>query len=1054
MVKKLIFLTAFLYCLVTAFAQERTITGKVVDETGATLPGATVTLKGTTKVAVTDVNGVFSISVPSTGGELEISYVGYQTETITIGDKNVIDVTMKPEITEMGEVVVIGYGVQKKSLVTAAITKVDSKELAKSTATRFEQALQGRTAGMVVVQNSGAPGAGLTIKVRGNSSDGANSPLYIVDGVKTGGLEYLNPADIESIEVLKDAASAAIYGAEGGNGVIIVTTKKGNKGVSQIEYTYTHGEQTPTNLPKVMNSKQYKDYFLEATRYEKSKDTAIFKALNDNIYTNWVDEIFQTAPMDEHKLSISGGSEKTNYFLSAAYLNQDGIVGGSKNNFNRYSFRANIETDVKPWLSIGTNASYTRFSRKDLNATNEYGGIINNALTYEPSLPVVYDDVSQILPTYRNDAEIMAAWNRNSEGKYYSKSEITTGEAWNPVAQIDYTNNKTNQDKIVADLHANFKPFKGFKFTSRVYTDYAYQKWDNFADKNFYGVDPIKADSNTFVEQSWDRWYKYGIDNFATINASINDHSFELMIGQNYENYDHYWLYGRFFNIPYTDPFYAYPGRALDTKRFEVGDQSDGPQATTQASYFGRFVYNYKEILMLQGNFRRDGASNFGPDMKWGNFPSFSGGLNIHNLDAFKNLNLDFISNLKFRASWGENGSRQVLGAFPYVSTMQVVYYSDASLLGSRTLGKVPGTPANTALKWETSRQTDIGLDFGFFNNSLTLTIDRFWKYTVDQLAPKADMPAYLGFQGTPIVNSGKIENKGWEFELTHKKKIGEFSYNISFNAGYLKNKVLDYGVKQGKDGETVGQLGLINRYDIGYPVWYFYGYKAIGIFQTQEEIDNYGAIHPTTGRFVKYQPKAKPGDVKFENLYVDSLGGPDLVIDGNDRTYLGKPLPDWTFGLTIGFEYKGVDFSALFQGVTGNQIFWANYRNDRVTYNKYEIYYTDRWHGEGTSNRYPRATYVDANQNFRVSSMNIYDGDYLRLKNLTIGYTLPTNLTSKIMINRLRVFYNGTNLLTWTKYPGSDPEVGAYGWNATLGIDKGLYPPTKVHTFGINVVF
>jgi TonB-linked SusC/RagA family outer membrane protein len=1056
MVKKVVLLATFLFGMVSIFAQERSITGKVVDETGSPMPGATVKIKGTDKASVTDVNGTYSITV-SSGATLVFSYVGYTSQEIEVGEKTVIDVTMQPEVTSMDEVVVIGYGVQKKSLVTAAIAKVEAKDIASTVSTRFEQALQGKTSGMVVVQNSGAPGSGMTIKIRGNSSDGSNAPLYIVDGVKTGGLEYLNPGDIESVEILKDAASAAIYGAEGGNGVVLITTKKGQKGNSIIEYKYSHGEQTATNLPKVMNGEQYRKYFMEATTIENdATHHASFAALDSTVSTDWVNEIFQTAPMDQHDLIFSGGSEKTSYYLSSSYLTQDGIVGGSKNNFTRYSFRSNAESELKSWFTAGINMSYTRFSRKDLNATNEYGGIINNAMNYEPTLPIYYADSSQIPSNYKANAEYMAAWNRDAKGRYYTKSNLTGGEAWNPLAQIDYTDNNTTQDKILGDIHASLKPFKGFVFTSRIYTDFAYQKHDNFADKNVYGVDPLIADSNTFVEQSWDRWFKYGIENFATYDFSIGQHLIQVMAGQSYEDYDHFWLYDKVYNIPYTSKDFAFPGDALDKKRFTINDQTSYPEHTRQASYFGRLSWNYKEKYMVQANIRQDGASNFGPDNPWGYFPSVSAGWIVSKENFFIDNVPQVISNLKIRGSWGQNGSRQALGAFPYVTTMTTVYYSDASQPGSLELGKVPGTPANTALKWETSDQLDFGLDLGLLKNSLTFTVDWYRKQTIDQLAPLSTLPSYMGFQGTPMVNSGKIDNRGWEFELAYRNNIGDFNYSINFNASYLKNEVLDYGAKQGKDGVNVGQMGVINRYDIGQPVWYFYGYKAIGIFQSQQEIDNYGYQDTTSGKFIKYQPKAKPGDVKFENLYVDSLGHPDNVIDGNDRTYIGKPMPDWTFGLTFNFEFKGFDLNIFFQGVTGNQIYWANYRKDRVTYNKADIYFTDRWTGEGTSNRYPRATYTDANENFRVSSLNIYDGDYLRLKSLTFGYTLPSSLTKKIMISKLRIYYSGTNLITWTNYPGTDPEIGMYdtNTNASYGIDKGVYPPTRIHTFGVDVIF
>jgi TonB-linked SusC/RagA family outer membrane protein len=1055
----MMFLGLMLVLTTLAYGQERVITGTITSgEDGSPLPGASVVVKGTTTGTTTDVDGKFTLSVPA-DGILVISYIGYLTEEITPGDQTNVTVILMPDISKLDEIIVIGYGVQKKSLVTGSISKVEEKDLANSVSTRFEQALQGKVSGMVVAQNSGAPGSGLTIKIRGNSSDGSNSPLIIVDGVRTGGLEYLNPTDIASIEVLKDAASSAIYGADGGNGVILITTKKGEKNNAILQYNFTHSIQMPTNLMQVMNGNEYRHYFMEAADWEKKPQKYTqFQQLDSTVNTNWVDEVFQNAPMDEHNLSFSGGSEKTSYFISGAYLNQDGIVGGPKNNFTRYTFRTNIETDVKSWFSVGTNISYTRSNKRNLNATNEYGGIINNSYTYDPTIPVFYADTSEIMPTYRVDPEIMAAWNRTEDGHYYSKSEITTGEAWNPVAQINYTQDKQTQDKIVADIHADLKPFKWLKLTSRIYVDYAYQKHDIFTGKNFYGVDPLVADTNTFVEQSWDRWYKYGIENYMTFDKQFGDHAVELMVGQSYENYKHDYLYTKFFNIQYNSIDYAFPGAALDTKRFSVGDQTVNPDMSRIASYFGRFVYNYKEKYMLQGNFRYDGASNFGPDNPWGFFPSFSAGWTVSKEEFFRSVNqLAFIDVLKLRASWGQNGSRQVLGSFPYVTTMQTVYYSDASPTGSRSLAKVPGVPANRAITWETSQQTDIGVDFRFLRNTLTFSADWYKKSTIGQLAEKADMPAYLGFQGNPNVNSGEIVNRGWEFDLTYRNSRGDLQYYANFNASYLYNEVIDYGVKQGKDGANVGQLGVINRYDIGQPVWYFYGYEAIGIFQDTAEINHYGYVNPANGRFVKLQPSAKPGDVKFKDQPVDSLGGEtDHRLDANDRIYIGKPLPDWTFGLTLGIEFKGIDLNLFFQGVTGNQVYWAGYRNDRTEYNKSVMWYDERWTGPGTSDKYPRATNTDANNNFRVSSLNVYDGDYLRLKNLTLGYTLPASISNKIFIKKLRIYYTGTNLLTWTKYPGTDPEVGMYDTNNnySLGVDKGLYPPTMIHSFGINVVF
>jgi TonB-dependent starch-binding outer membrane protein SusC len=1056
----ILFLGLMLVLTTLVYGQERVITGTITSgEDGSPLPGASVVVKGTTTGTTTDMDGKFTLSVPE-NSTVVVSFVGYLAEEVAITTQTEITVTLLPDISRLDEIVVIGYGVQKKSLVTGSIAKVEAKDLENSVSTRFEQALQGKVSGMVVAQNSGAPGSDLTIKIRGNTSDRSNSPLIIVDGVRTGGMDYLNPADIASIEVLKDAASSAIYGADGGNGVILITTKKGEKNTSILQYNFTHSIQKPTNLMQVMNGNQYRDYFMEAATWEKkTANYNTFSKLDSTVNTNWVDEIFQSAPMDEHNISFSGGSEKTSYFISGSYLTQDGIVGGPKNNFTRYSFRTNIETEVKSWFSVGSNISYSRSNKKNLNATNEYGGIINNAYTYEPTLPVYWTDVNSMPEDYRNDSTLMQAWNRTPEGYYYTKSKITGGEAWNPVAQIDYTQDKQTQDKIVADLHADLKPFKWLKLTSRIFVDYAYQKHDVFTDKNVYGVSPLEADTDTYVQQTWDRWYKYGIENYLTFNKQIGDHAIEVMLGQSYEDYKHDYLYTKFFNIPYTSIDYAFPAASIDRYRFDVNDQStDDYSMSKLASYYGRFVYNYKEKYMLQGNFRYDGASNFGPDKPWAFFPSFSAGWVISKEDFFRSVDqLSFIDVMKLRASWGQNGSRQSLNSFPYVTTMTTIYYSDASPAGSRDVGKVPGVPANRAITWETSQQTDIGVDFRFLRNTLTFSADWYKKSTIGQLAEKADMPTYLGFQGNPQVNNGEIMNRGWEFDLGYRNSAGEFHYYANFNASYLHNEVVDYGVKQGKDGANVGQLGVINRYDIGQPVWYFYGYEATGIFQDTAQINHYGYTNPSTGRFVKLQPSAKPGDVIFKDQPVDSLGGAtDQQLDAGDRVYIGKPMPDWTFGLTLGCEFMGFDLSLFFQGVTGNQVYWAGYRNDRTEYNRSVMWYDERWTGPGTSYKYPRATDTDANNNFRVSSLNVYDGDYLRLKNLTIGYTLPANLSNKIFIKKLRIFYTGTNLLTWTKYPGTDPEVGMYdpNNNYSLGVDKGLYPPTMIHSFGVNVIF
>ncbi|MBN1187841.1 MAG: TonB-dependent receptor, partial [Bacteroidales bacterium] len=964
------------------------------------------------------------------------------------------------EVKGLEEVVVIGYGTQKKSLVTGAIAKVNNEALEKSTATRFEQALQGKTSGVVITQNSGSPGSRLNIKIRGNSSYRDNDPLIIVDGIKLGaggyGLEYLNPDDIESIEVLKDAASSAIYGSEGGNGVILITTKSGVKkgGATTINYKYEYSTHEATNITKVMTAQEYVEYFTEAAEYDGISGSSLTKRLDQlnsmdaNSKTVWTDEIFTVAPQHEHSLSFTGGGDKTSYFASASFLDQDGIIGGEKDNLKRYSFRINASSEIKPWFTVGTNVGYTRFKKNDLgNASNEYGGIINNALTYDPSLPVVYNSIADIPAIYVNDPLGFNAMLKNEDDKYYSKSLLSMGEAWNPVAQIDYTHNTYIQDKIVGKIYGELKPFEWLKFTSSLNVDYAYQLREQFEGLHFYGVSPLTDDSLVQMINRFDRWYTYSLDNYLTFNKQFGIHSVEAMVGQYWREYQTQYLrvYGK--GIPYNSIDYAYPSNIYNIKQTQVDGHARDHE--TQASYFGRFAYNYMEKYMFQAQGRIDGSSRLAPENKFKFFPSFSAGWIISKEDFFANMT-SIINNLKLRASWGRNGSTQSLdGYYPYVSTMiSTAYYQDGT--GGLRLGSVPGRPGNPNLTWEISDQTDIGVDFTFIDNSLTFSADYYIKSTINQLSLKSDQPEYLGFQDVPFENKGEVKNSGWEFDLGYRQMESDLKYSIIANLSYLKNEVVSYGEEDTyRDGANVGQLGVINRYEPGYPVWYFYGMEADGIFQTQEEIDAY-----VNSDGVLLQPKAKPGDIKWVDQPVDSTGLPNGEIDEEDRVYLGKPMPDWIFGLTASLEYKGIDLTFTFQGQTGNQIYWAGYRKDRADYNRPEFFYTERWHGEGTSDYYPRATYTDANNNFQVSSLNIYNGDYLRLKYVTLGYTFPSNLTNKIIISKMRVYLTTSNLLTFTKYPGMDPEIGTYGGNDTYGIDRGLYPPTKVTTFGVNITF
>ncbi len=1115
-------LIVFLCGLAQAYAQDRTITGKIVDETGTTLPGATVLLKGTTKVTVTDVDGNYKITVPSTGGILVVTYVGYISQEKGISTSDVIDFNLAPEVKSLDQIIVVGYGVQKKSLVTGAISKIDSKDITAAPVQRIDQALQGKTSGVFIAQSSGSPGSSMSIKIRGNSSNFNNSPLYIVDGIKTSSIDYLSPSDIESTEVLKDAASCAIYGTEGGNGVIIITTKKGTKGTSEINYTYNHGWQVVGHTAKVMSSQEYLEYLKEAYEYEHLRN-AKDSAANMNHYqnftsdwatnseqpisnTNWQDQIFQTAPVDEHHISFSSGNDKGTFMLSASYLNQDGIVGGPKSNYTRYTFLFNGEQKMKDWLSVGSNVAYTKSKRNILNESNEFGGIVTNAIFFDPTAPVHYGTDTLSLPLFaRGNPQIINSLIKNDNGEYYGLSPNTAGEAANPLAQIQNTHAYETIDKILGDVHADINFAKGLKFTSRLSMDYSLVYDDIFRPLYYYnGQNQSTNDTGATIQNRYVKNYKYGFENFLTIDKTFGDHSFVAVLGMSYDNYSPQYIDGTGNLVPENSAQYAYlyntnnlPGwpysltGGLGTGVDPFSNASNPPNGqevgNIQQSYFGRVNYNYKERYLIEGTLRRDGSSLFGPNNHFGMFPSFSLGWNLSNEDFFKDA-LSKVSSAKLRFSWGENGSDQALLQQPFAYSSVMVggaNYTDRD--GVNQPGNVPQNPGNASLKWETSKQIDGGLDLAVLNNKLTLTVDYFNKKTMDQLVQNAKVPYYLGYYSIPWANQGEVQNKGWEFNIGYKQMEGAFKYSVTFNATYLQNKVISFGDSGlSTSGAKAGVGDFITHYTAGQPAWFFFGYDAVGIFQTQQEVDDYNVcaigknvlkdnngkviINPTDdqiaaaqtanpGVTVKrqlIQPKAVPGDIKYADVNGDGQ------ITNKDEGNIGDPWPAWTYGLNLYCEYKGFDMTVFFQGVQGNKIFYVITRNDHPEYNKPEYYYTQRWHGEGTSNTMPRATIDESTiggTNYYYSNFDVFSGNYIRLKNITLGYTLPVNLTKKIGISKFRVYFTGINLLTFTKYPGADPEVGqdvnsTTSNNQSYGVDRGMYPSSKSYNVGVNVTF
>ncbi|WP_321478424.1 TonB-dependent receptor [uncultured Bacteroides sp.] len=1063
--KKLLSFFFLLGITLTVFSQNIQIKGVIVNgQDSEPLPGVNVLLKGTSNGTITDLDGQFVLDVPS-NGILLISYVGYKNQEIAIKGNKSFRIVLQEDTEALNEVVVVGYGVQKKSVVTAAISRVGADELNAAKPSRVEDALKGKVSGVQITQSSGQPGSDSKVRIRGIGTVNNSDPLYIVDGMPVdGGINYLNPVDIQSVEILKDAASAAIYGARAANGVILVTTKSGTKGKTSVSYDFTYGWQNPWKKKAVLNATEYMVIMNEgqindgnAPRYTVDQIAAAGKG------TDWQDETFNyDAPIQNHQVSINGGNDKIQYFLSLGYFNQDGIVGGdyNKSNYERWSVRSNstynvFEVNDRNFLNkvrVGVNVGYSRSNSRSIEANSEYGSILGSALTFSPLVSVYADETTaaQILAEYPN-----AVTDKN--GKVFSIPPTGFQEIANPVAMLNQpTSARNNDDKLVGTFWGEIDVLPGLKFKSSYGFDLAFWGYDSYVFPYFLATQGKSLDYST-VQSEMNRGYKWQVENVLSYNKTFaGKHNVSVVLGQSAQKYSVRKLGGSDRDLLETDPLKANIGSAIaDSKLERVWGGTDGYDFTSLASYFGRIDYNYAERYMLQATIRRDGSSRFGPSNKWAVFPAFSLGWNVLNEPYLEN-HPEWFNSFKIRFSWGKNGNENI-GNFRYTSLMdggQNYYFgggyqvnkSDPSKVGetggTMQYGTSPSALANPDVKWEESEQIDLGFDARFFNNALTFGFDYFKKKTNGMLMDQP-IPAYVG-QSAPIGNVGDMENWGLEFELGWKQKVGDFSYNVSANASYLKNKLVKLGNASGEAiYETAGASG-VGSFVKGKngEVWpYFYGYKTAGVFQNQAEIDAY-----VNDKGEKMQLQAKPGDVRF----VDSNG--DGSIDDNDKTKIGKGMPDWTFGITLGAEWKGFDLNLFFQGTQGNDIFDFSQRGDIPAMNR-PTWILDRWHGEGTSNKLPRITNANPNSNWRSSDLYIKDGTYLRLKTAQLGYTLPTMWTMKVSVQKLRLFVSAENLLTFTGYDGFDPEVASGGYT-TIGVDRGVYPQARTISVGANITF
>lgn len=1011
-------LILFLVLAWSSFAFSQTIiTGKVTDAgNGEPLIGANVIGKGTSRVTITELDGSYSLQIDEGTTTLVFSYTGYSTKEIAVDGQTTIDVALVEGVL-VDELVVVGYGTQKRSSISGSVSVLTSDEITEQPNLRLEQALQGRAAGVQVTQNSGSPGSSLTVRIRGIGTINNSDPLYIVDGIPVSGLDFLNTNDIESINVLKDAASSAIYGARGANGVVLITTKTGKKGkTGNVTVESYYGVQSPWKKINLMSAEEYAIISNEA--HMNSGQVPLAELANPAALgagTDWQDAIFQTAPIQSHQLSFMGGSQSSTYSLSGNYFQQDGIVGGDKSGFERYTVRFNGTNEVKDWLRLGNSVNYVHLTRNGLPENNEFTTPLVRALNMDP-----------ITPVYKADGTY--AYSR------YADTDIT-----NPVNAIQNTYDTWTSDRIVgaAWLEADITPH--LKFRS------SYSLDATFASQNvFYPIfdlsnDPVLSDApageksvvNTVVEGR-NRWFNQQWENLLTYtNLFQEKHNVTVIGGTTFLQNRHDYSGGANTNLPTNDPKDAYLSNTIDP--IESQSTYAGASESALLSFFTRVNYEYDDKYLASATFRVDGSSRFGANKRFGYFPSFSAGWILSREDFFT---IEPISLLKVRASWGQNGNDRI-GDYGFTSVVSTGQNYTFGVNENITNGSIALVPGNPDLQWETSTQTNIGIDAEFWNGKLNFTTDFYTKKTSDMLYA-APIPLTVGAAGFPIQNIGSMKNSGLELSLTYADNKGGLTYNLGGNIGFVNTEVLSLG--DGGDPLFTGRVqsanATVSKTEVGQPIAYFYGYVTDGLFQTSEEVAAHALQDEDT----------QPGDIRFKDL--DGNG----VIDENDRTMIGNPTPKFTYGMSADFKYKGFDLSLFIAGSYGNDIYNATVRYD-FTYVNRPVSVLNRWTGPGTSNFEPRASLTDPNQNARVSDRFIEDGSFIRLKNLQLGYTLPESALSRMNFQKVRFYLSAQNLFTFTKYSGLDPEIGAYN-GLEIGIDRGFYPQARTILGGVSLVF
>jgi len=1015
-------------------AQQRvTVSGQVVDDQNEPLIAVGVVQQGTTNGVITDLDGKYSITVPA-GATIVFSSVGYVTQEIVANTTSTVNIVLATDNLMIEETVVVGYGVQKKSDVTGAISQVKAEDIANRTITSPEAALQGKTAGVQAYASSARPGATPAIRVRGISSNNDANPLYVVDGRITNSIAGIDPNDIESMEVLKDGASAAIYGAEAGNGVVMITTRRG-QGDGKVSYSYQLSSQSLGKTPKVMNSEEFIQFYMEKGSISLND---VYGKWDQKTNTDWLGASYGNSFMHHHNLTFQAGNDRGSLYLSGSYLDNDGMFVGDADVYNRVTGMINGSWKFKPWLEVQSNNQVEVYRQRSISEGSDYGSAVLAALQLDPMTPAVYETGKEpeFIKDYLDEGKVLLT---DGQGRIYGISQFNLSENVNPLVQRDRSYSISKGFNINGSTSFNLRPIPELTITSRL--GYRLSSGDNYGYSHDYFVNEgyahqyymsINGSANNSMYYQW--------ENFLNWMHQFGKHNVSVMAGTSYSQSRSYSASAGIsgsdtggvidFGIKRDDPLFYYISQATPTATKSVGGGVEN--FSRKNSYFGRVGWSYLNKYNVQATFRADAAdlSVLPKPMRWGYFPSVSAGWTLSEESFFLPLK-SVVNYAKLRASWGQNGSIAGLGGYSYANDITSAGQYPTGLQNSDgsyqyIIGYAPSMSGNQELKWETSEQFNVGMDLRFLRDRLTMSLDWFDKRTKDLIVTGITTSTIVGVSASPM-NAGNVDNKGIELEIRWRDQIGDFGYSISGNFSTLKNRVtyLHPTLKDGLAGTGVRNYGTVTRFEIGYPAWHLYGYEFAG-------------IEPSTGEAL-FNHYNEDGSVTTTTDPADA-----------DKRHLGSGIPTYNYGLTFNADWKGLDFMVFMSGAGGNQILNA-LNNIDYTSNRLVYLTEDRWtptHTNGTMPAAGAANYAK----FLTSNGVVMDANYLKIKQIQLGYNFPKSVINRILIDQLRIYASLDDWFTFTKYPGFDPEIVGVG--ASMGVDKGNYPTSKKVVFGVNVTF